>query len=429
MKLIYRVISRISIALLVLFSVWALLFYYIIIAEINDEADDSLEDYSEYLIMRALAGEELPSADNGTNNSYYIEEVTAEYASRVPRVEYLDQEVFIHSKKETEPARVLRTVFRDGEGHYHELTVLIPTFEKEDLRETILFWIVVLYVILLLAIIAVNGWILYRSFRPLYILLDWLDSLTLGGEIPPLHNDTNVTEFRRLNEAMLRNARRNNEMYEEQQAFIDNASHEMQTPIAVCRNRLEILVDDPALSEAQLGEVLKVARTLDHLSRLNRTLLLLTRIENRQVRESAPIGVNALIRSLVGDYSEVHSTRGIEVRIVEEGGLEIVMNEELASVLFGNLLKNAYIHSPENGRIEIVISPQRISISNTAEEGPLDGQRIFRRFHQGSKKAGALGLGLSLAGSICRLYGLDIYYDHAGGMHRFTVEIPLSRKK
>ena len=428
MKLIYRIISRISIALLVLLTAWATLFYFIMVDEINDETDDSLEDYSEHIIMRALAGEQLPAADSGTNNSYYIREVTAEYASQTQHVEYLDQEVYLESKKETEPARVLRTIFRDSEGGYHELTVLIPTFERSDLQEAILSWIIILYVVLLLTIIAVNAWIIYRSFRPLYVLLDWLDDLTLGKDIPPLINDTSVTEFRRLNDAMLRNAQRNNEMYEEQQSFIGNASHEMQTPIAICQNRLEMLSNDPTLTEEQLSEVIKTRQSLDHLSKLNRTLLLLTRIENRQFPESVQIDLNRLIGTLATDYSEVYAGRRIEFRIREEAQLGINMNESLASVLFSNLLKNAFIHTPSGGLVEVVISKTGISVANTAEGKALDDKQIFRRFYQNNKTPGSMGLGLALVDSICRIYGLTIRYDYSEGHHRFTVVTEIRNK-
>lgn len=424
MKLIYRVTSRLSLALLLLMAAWAGLFYFILVDEINDETDDSLEAYSEYIIQRALSGEKLPEGDNGTNNSYSIRELTEPNAAQLPRVEYLDQEVYIASKRETEPARVLRTVFRDASDRAFELTVMIPSFEKGDLRETILGWIVLLYVVLLLAVIALNAWIIHRSFRPLYALLGWLDGLTLGGDVPPLDNDTSVTEFRRLNEAMLRSAQRNNEMYEQQRAFIGNASHEMQTPIAVCLNRLEALANDPSLGEQQLGELLATSHSLEQLSKLNRTLLLLTKIENGQIPERSQVDVNRLARSLAEDYREVYAAHGIAVEITEEAQLTVSMNDSLASALLSNLLKNAFVHSPEGGRIDIRISAREIVLSNTAEDGPLDETRIFQRFWQGHKKAGAMGLGLSLADSICRLYGMRLAYDFRDGRHRFTVQGP-----
>ena len=184
---------------------------------------------------------------------------------------YSDEEIFIPEKDEEEPARVLRMIFRDREGSYKELTVMTPTIEKDDLQEAILWWIVYLYLFLLLTILLINILVLHRTLRPLYALLRWLDGYRVGGKNAPLANDTKIAEFRRLNEAANRYAERAESLFERQKQFIGNASHEMQTPLAICRNRLEMLVDDgSALTEAQLGEILKVQGTLDYLVRLNR---------------------------------------------------------------------------------------------------------------------------------------------------------------
>ena len=116
-----------------------------IIDEVNDEVDDSLEDYSEVLITRALAGEQLPSQSDGSNNSYYLITVTADYAEKQKRIRYSDEMVHIEAKGETEPARVLRTIFKDKDRQYYELTVSTPTIEKQDLQEAILNWMLLLY--------------------------------------------------------------------------------------------------------------------------------------------------------------------------------------------------------------------------------------------------------------------------------------------
>lgn len=121
---------------------------------------------------------------------------------------FSDEEIFIPEKDEEEPARVLRTIFRDSGGRYKELTVMTPTIEKDDLQEAILWWIVYLYLFLLLAILLVNVLVLHRTLRPLYALLRWFDSYTVGGKNAPLVNDTKVVEFRRLNEAANRYAER-----------------------------------------------------------------------------------------------------------------------------------------------------------------------------------------------------------------------------
>ena len=134
MKLIYRIIIRIALMLTVVLGAWAVFFYIAVIDEVNDEVDDSLEDYSETIIIRALAGEELPSKNNGSNNQYYLRKVSKEYADEREDICYKDSMVYIVEKEETEPARILTTLFKDDEGQYYELTVSTPTIEKDDLN-------------------------------------------------------------------------------------------------------------------------------------------------------------------------------------------------------------------------------------------------------------------------------------------------------
>jgi signal transduction histidine kinase len=268
---------------------------------------------------------------------------------------------------------------------------------------------------------AVNMFIISRSLRPLNSLLSWIDSLKLGVAVPPLDNDTKVYEFRRLNEAMMQNAERNHRMYEEQNIFIGNASHELQTPIAICRNRLEMLADDQSLSEAQLGEILSVMGTLDKMSRMNRTLLMLTKIDNGQYPDKTTVNVNDLIREIIGNYEDIYAGKGVTVNITERGTMRLQMNDTLATVMFHNLIKNAYVHSATGASIEITISPSAFTIANDALQGALDKDRIFRRFyHSGDSESS--GLGLPLIDSICRLYGMKITYSYVSGKHLFRVD-------
>ena len=117
MKLIYRILLRLSLALLAVLTVWTVFFYFTMIDEINDEVDDALEDYSETIIIRSLAGKELPSKNDGSNNSYSIRPITREEARQYPVIEYYDADIYIKEKEETEPARVLRTIFADKDDN------------------------------------------------------------------------------------------------------------------------------------------------------------------------------------------------------------------------------------------------------------------------------------------------------------------------
>lgn len=421
MKLIYYIILRITLALTLILTVWAIFFYVTMIDEVNDEVDDALEDYSETIIIRALAGEELPAKNNGSNNQYYLTEVSEEYAESRDDIQYKDSMVYIVEKGETEPARILTTIFKNDEDRYYELTVSTPSIEKNDLRDAIQIWIIFLYVSLLLCIVIISVWVFYRNMRPLYVLLHWLDNYQTGKKNEPLKNKTRITEFRKLNDAAIRYAERTEQMFEQQKQFIGNASHEIQTPLAICRNRLEMLMEDESLSESQLEELMKTHQTLEYITKLNKSLLLLSKIDNGQFTDTRELNLNVLLGQYLEDYKEVYDYRNIKVDIAEHAEFRVTMNESLAVALLTNLLKNAFVHNIDEGHIRIVITSGSITFRNSGIDRPLDKEHIFERFYQGNKKEGSTGLGLAIADSICRLQHLKIRYFFEQEEHCFEV--------
>ena len=421
MKLFYRVLMHLLVGIVVILVGWAVVFYMGIMEEINDEVDDSLEDYTELIITRSLAGKELPAHDSGSNNQYYLREVEPSYALSRPAISYRDSMVYISEKKETEPARILTTLFKDKEGTYFEVAVYTPTIEKKDLRQAIFQLLVGLFVSLLVAILLINVWVFRRSMRPFYRLVDWLDHSRLGKKNVPLENPTHTTEFRKLNEAVMRYATHSEEVFEQQKQFIGNASHELQTPLAICQNRLEMLMEDETLSEPQMEEILKTYQTLEYVSKLNKSLLLLSKIDNSQFVETSEVCINEVLHRYVDDYCEVYDYRGIRLTVEEKGEFRILMNETLAVVLVTNLLKNAFVHNIDKGEIRIVITSSGIRFGNTGSGEPLDGKRIFERFYQGKKKEGSTGLGLAIVDAVCRQYQLRVSYSAVDGMHCFEI--------
>ena len=420
MKLFHLVLWRISLALIVVLTVWAGFFYMAVVEEVNDEVDDTLEDYSEGLIIRALSGEDMPTASNGSNNQYYLYEVSESYAASHPQITYRDEMVFITEKSETEPARVLITIFRTEDERYMELVVYTPTIEKLDLLRAILGWIIFLYVLLLMIILSINIWVFRKNMKPLYVLLKWLDSSQLGKKNEPLENTTKITEFRKLNAATMAFAERGEKLFEQQKTFIGNASHEMQTPLAICRNRLEMLMEDETLTEHQLNELIKTHQTLENLTRMNRSLLLLCKIENGQFADTRSVCLNDILTHYLDDYKEVYAYRNITVTVTTDSSFCVEMNDSLVSVLVTNLLKNSFVHNIDGGFIYIKITANTFEISNTGEK-PLDRERIFERFYQGQKKEGSTGLGLALVDSICKANHLKIDYTYVENRHIFTI--------
>lgn len=421
MKLISHVTLRLSVAVTLILSVWAVLFYVAMIDEINDEVDDSLEDYSETIIIRALSGEQLPSKDNGSNNQYYLVRVDGHYAMTHPSIEYADEMVYIEEKRETEPARILRTIFENEAGEYFQLVVMTPTIEKRDVIHSILIWTSLLYATLLVIIIVLNIYVFYRSMQPLYRLLDWFRHYRVGQKNEPLPNRNTITEFRTLYDAANLYAARNEQLFEQQKRFIGNASHELQTPLAICRNRLEMLMEDEGITERQLEELAKTHQTLEHITKLNKSLLLLSKIENEQFADVRPVCFNHIVRRYLDDYCEVYEYRDIAVSVREEARLTFVLNETLAVTLVTNLLKNAFVHNTDGGRLVITLTADTFCISNTGVRHPLDRTKIFERFYKGTKQEGSTGLGLSIVAGICKLSGLEVHYEYRDEMHHFSI--------
>ena len=421
MKLFYRVLAHLLTGIFVILLGWAIVFYWGIMEEINDEVDDSLEDYSELVIIRSLAGKELPAHDNGSNNQYFLKEVDVSYALSKEAICYRDSMIYIAEKGETEPARILTTIFKDKDERYYELSVYTPTIEKRDLKEAIFQLLIGLFVVLLITILVINVWVFHQSMKPFYILLDWLEKFRLGKKNDVLDNPTHTTEFRKLNEAVSRFASHSEEMFEQQKQFIGNASHEIQTPLAICQNRLEMLMEDETLSEQQMGEIAKTCQTLEYVSKLNKSLLLLSKIDNSQFASVEKVCLNEILYRYLYDYQEVYDYKGITLDVHEKNTFNITMNGTLAVVLITNLLKNAFVHNIYKGKIQIEITSSNIRFGNTGKDEHLDEKHIFERFYQGSKKEGSTGLGLAIVDAICRQSQLSIQYQFVKGWHWFDI--------
>ena len=421
MKLFNRVLIHLLSGIFIILLGWAVFFYLGIMSEVNDEVDDSLEDYSELIITRSLAGKELPAHDSGSNNQYFLREVDESYVRSHQAISYRDSMIYIKEKNETEPARILTTLFKDKENRHYELSVFTPTIEKRDLQEAIFHLLIALFATLLIAILVINIWVFRRSMKPFYQLLNWLDKYRLGQENEPLDISTYTTEFRKLNETVKRYASHSEEIYRQQKLFIGNASHEIQTPLAVCQNRIEMLMEDESLSEEQLSELAKTYQTLEYVSKLNKSLLLLSKIDNSQFVDSANVCINELVHRYMDDYQEVYDYKEIQITLNEKENFHLQINETLATMLITNLLKNAYVHNNEHGTIQIEIGKDYITFSNSGDLQPLDEKRVFERFYQGKKKEGTTGLGLAIVAAICRQCSLAVSYRFVNNKHEFHV--------
>lgn len=421
MKLIYYIMLRVSLSIAVVLGLWAGLFYYIIVDEVEDEVDDVLEDYSAMIIQNFLAGEQMPTNDNGSNNTYYLRAIPADsLAYARSREGFFNEQIFISYKKELEPARLLRQVFRDREDNYFEVTVITPTIDDSDLIKAIWNSLGILFILLLIVVLAINILAIRGGLQPLQKFLIWLNHSDVESSSTTIAIDSSVREIKELSRAIESFASRGRKAFEQQKEFIGNASHELQTPIAICQNRLELLCES-GLNEAQMEDVAGCLTTLSRLSKLNKSLLMLSKIDNGGF-EIQTIDINELVARNISTLEEIHQSRNISIIIIEHGRCQIEANRELAATLMLNLLKNGYSHNIDGGEIRVGIATDSLTIENSGSNIALDSQKIFHRFYQGGSKSGSYGLGLPIVQSICRLYGFTIDYSFIESRHVFKIK-------
>lgn len=428
MKLLHYTYRKLSLLLFVLMAAWGVLFYYAIIDEVMDETDDTLENYSKILINNALMDSSVLDTEGALMSFYKFRPISEEEGKDFDEV-YYDSTVYIESEDEDEPVRVLKTAFRMPDGQYYELELMISILERDDMVEAMLWYLGALFLLFLICTSIGTRLILQSVFRPLHHLLDWLQQIQPGKEVPALDNPTKIREFRQLGDAAVDMGNRSYRAYEEQKQFIENASHELQTPLAIVRGKVELLAENESMTEEQLKELDQIYATLGRAVRLNKSLLLLSRIENGQYAETEDVSVDEVLDELLPDLMDIYE--GKHIRLIRTKAVTpfvIRCNHSLMQILISNLVKNSLLHNSEGGELHIETTPASLSIKNSGEH-TLDGEKLFHRFYRGAEgKKDSTGLGLAIARSIAVSSSLRLTYRWEDGMHCFLL-VKESEKK
>lgn len=421
MKLLSYTYRKLALLLFLLMAVWGVPFYYAIIDEVVDETDDTLENYGEILMESALHDPSILETE-GSLMSFYKFTPISEEEGRHYRQVFYDATVYIELEDEDEPVRVMCTAFRMPDGQYYELKLMISILERDDMVEAMLWYLGALFLLFLICTSIGIQLVLKGVFRPLHRLLDWLHCIQPGKEVPPLDNPTKIREFRQLSDAALDMGNRSYKAYEEQKQFIENASHELQTPLAIVRGKVELLAESEGMTEQQMEQLDEIYATLGRAVKLNKSLLLLSRIENGQYTEMEDVSVDEILDELLPDLMDIYEHKQVRlIRKREEQPFIIRCNHSLAQILVSNLVKNSLLHNREGGELQVLTTPTSLVIKNTGDV-PLDGEKLFRRFYHGMDgKKDSTGLGLAIARSIALSSSLKLTYEWQDGMHTFRL--------
>ena len=208
-------------------------------------------------------------------------------------------------------------------------------------------------------------------------------------------------------------------MYQSQKEFTENASHEMQTPLAVLQGKLDLLMQTNPLSQEQSELITDLVDVNHRMNRLNKTLLLLSKIENNQFTEIEEISLKQVLEKLIEQYRFQAEQKNITITNNFINDIPITANRMLIEIMLGNFLSNAIKHNTLNGTI--IITGSEICFKNTGVAYELDKDKIFQRFQKQTASNNSTGLGLPIATKIAALYHFRVQYKYTNALHQFTL--------
>ncbi len=401
MRLLTRSNLISTVVLLVALVVSGLYIYDQVCEEVRDEIDEELQN-RKLEILASLPAQGLPE-NSILKADFRIEPISHSEYKKL-KEHYEDVEIYELIEKEVEPHRQLVTRFKH-QGNYYRLAIETSLLDLEDMGEVITrstAWVCAGLVLLAFLINLILQKRLWRSF---YQTLDQLHHFRVDRQDRLELPQSSIQEFQELTQAVSTLAEVNRKSYQQQKQFVENASHEIQTPLAIALNQTEQLIQNPDLKEEDAVTIGLLNEQLERLSALNKALLLITKINNQQFGERETVELNPMVIRLVSECEFLAGDKQLKVQLENEESIILQANHTLVEILVRNLVRNAYLHTPENGSIHIRMSTSQLEIRNTAKAIEGKTEALFNRFTKQSTHRQSLGLGLSIVKSVCDAYG------------------------
>lgn len=415
MKLISKTLIYYLLISLPLLVIAGLLSYFLIKAELRDGTDETLmsEKVNAQKLIHSLKDSKTIylSSDSLSN----IKLISGKLNSG-----FIDTLIYDQEENENVAARMLRSYY-DFNNNIYQITVVKTTMEEEELLEGILAAFALIIGFLIVSFVIVN-WLLSKTlWNPFYKTLSELNKYEIKNHEQHQFAPEKTLEFNQLNAALNKMMEKIYSDYVQQKEFTENASHEMQTPLAVVKANLSLLMQSPHLKEDEMNRLQTIENTIKKLSSLNKALILLSKIENNQFSESEEIQVKSVVSKIADNFIDVIHSKNISLDLMLNQDISTKMNPTLAEILITNLLQNAIRHNTENGQITIELKENSLIIFNTGNPLTIPEEQLFMRFKKNDASKESLGLGLSIVNSIAKSYGFDINYSYINSSHYFKV--------
>ena len=417
MKLQTKINIRFLAVTFLVFSFAGVLFYFALDRVVDQNIREMLESRKAYIILTLQHNPPSYDSIESPDHSISIKRInkTSDFGA------FSDTLAVDQEEKELIPFRKLTFSVQSADRQY-KVSILQSMIESEDLQMVIFYFMAVLFGVVLLALFLLNQWLSSKAWNPFFKSLSVLNSWKIGENQLISFEKTDISEFNQLNNTLEKMMHKIQADFVNLKEFTENASHEIQTPLAIIKSKLELVLQDKSLNDVQYKQIHAAFESAIRLSKLNEALLLLSKIENQQFVGSSDIDFCQIIRSRLEYLDELFGLKQIEVSVHLDQKVVFAMNPLLAEILVNNLISNALRHNIEKGKIVISSGIQEISIANTSEQSEMDSTRLFHRFSKQITSRESNGLGLAIANEICKNYGLQLAYLYSNGMHCMTIK-------
>ena len=392
-------------------------FYYLLRLEVDKSINRELDKRKFNIINQLTHDKSFKNLTPFQNEKIRISAIknTATHTST-----YYDTLIFDQSLKSIVAFRQYGFVTNFNNQKYY-IQIFKSLEETDNLIVRIFLIMTLLVIAIIIPLILINRYSSVQIWKDFYDTIKKINNYDINSHELFILNQSDIKEFNELNKVLVKMIDRIKLNYINMKEYAENASHEIQTPLSIINAKMELLLQSGDMKEKQLKSVLDAYEASNRLSRVNKTLLLLAKIENRQFPESKPINPGNFVDYQLDILEDLILSKKLEITTRYDENALINMNPYLAEVLFSNLIKNAIRHNIVGGKISVELTLNYLIISNSGSELKSNPEDLFKRFYKSSSSKESLGLGLAIVQKICEVYDFKLHYTYQNHLHCIRV--------
>ncbi len=401
--------------LIIIFFICSILNYFLVKNILKEEVDESLIAASRKIKSYISDNNKIPETNVFTKEIIAFEKINTPICD----TGFSNLQIKLSAKGKLHQSRKFTFVVSNNQQLY-KASIASPIEGIGDLTKTILMiTMITIFAIIVISILA-NRVILSKLWLPFYESLHVLNGFKIDNPVPLVFPKTNINEFNFMIGSLQASTQKETETYKSLKEFTENASHEIQTPLAIIRSKLDILIQQDNFIETGSETSRSLYCAIDKLSKLSKSLLLIAKIDNHGFENKTCINFKPKIEDKLDQFQELWQMNDISITSSLLNAT-ILANENLMDILLNNLLSNATKHNILTGNIHIATDQNFLSVNNTGAALALDKLKIFNRFYKQEQHSESNGLGLSIVKQICDKSGIDISYEFDNNNHCFIL--------